>query len=83
MSPHDIRSDVAAFTIIPRLTVVETSFWNWSSLFAQKLMRGIATRRGGARAKRGLQGMSDHLLKDIGLKPREIWLIRENFSSLF
>jgi uncharacterized protein YjiS (DUF1127 family) len=81
MSLHDIGSHVAASSIIPRLDVVQTAFWNWPSLFAQKLMRGVGVGRRRAQGKREVQGMSDHLLKDIGLSPREIWIMRKDLSS--
>jgi uncharacterized protein YjiS (DUF1127 family) len=81
MSPHYIRSDVAASSIIAGSDFVQTSFWIWPGFFAQKLMRAVAARRRGARTRREFQRMNDHLLKDIGLSPREIWIMREDFSS--
>jgi uncharacterized protein YjiS (DUF1127 family) len=81
MSPYDFRSHGVASSIIPESDSVQTSFWNWPSHLAQRLMRGVGAGRRRARAKGAVHGMSDHLLKDIGLSPREIWLIRENLSS--
>jgi uncharacterized protein YjiS (DUF1127 family) len=43
----------------------------------QNITRSFARRRREARARSKVAAMSDHLLKDIGLRPGEIWAIRQ------
>ena len=74
--------------IVPASSTVASQFvrtfhWHWPGLIAQRLVRGLARRRHEAQVRREIARLSSHLMKDIGLSPRQVWAVRQDSISRY